>query len=208
MATLDEIKKVLTGFPYQLKWTNFRGEKTSPNPPHEAQSASYYQTHWTGAVSLTKGVYRISGFSIEVLVNGTLSWAVPSARTKPDLLQHEQGHYDITGLVARDMAMNMLDLTFDEAVVSALADVGKTAATRKLYVNGRLKAAFDEQLARADALLAKLQTDPQTRLPGIYDQQTNHSNNRQAQALWDDRFARLKRSSESFAFALTLAGVH
>jgi hypothetical protein len=208
VATLDEIKRVLTGFPHDLKWTNFRSEKQSPSPPYEAQSASSYDANWTGAVSLTKGAYRIAGLSIKVSVNGPGTRAVPAARTQVDLLRHEQGHYDITGLVARDMAMNLLDLTFDEAVVSALLEAGKTAATRRAYVNGKLKAAFDEQLARADALLAKLQTDPQTGLAGIYDVQTDHSKNKQAQYLWDDRFARLKRSNASFAFALTLAGVH
>ena len=208
MATLDEIKNVLTGFPNDLKWTNFRSVKDSPSPPHQAQAATIYRLNWTGAVSLTKGVYRIAGLSIKVSVNGPGTWAVSAARSNPVLLRHEQGHYDITGLAARDMASSLLDLTYDEDVVSALLEAGKTAATRKLYVQHQFKAAFEEQAARMKALVNKLQTDPQTHLDGVYDTQTQHGVNQKAQTVWDERFAQMKRSNANFALALALAGVH
>ena len=207
MATLDEIKKVLTGFPNDLKWTSFRSVTNSPSPPHQAQAATTYRLSWTGAVSLAKGVYRIAGLSIKVSVNGPGTWAVAAARSNPALLRHEQGHYDITGLAARDMASNLLDLTYDEGVVSALVEAGKTAASRKLYVQRQLKAAFEQQAAQTKALVGKLQTDPQTHQDGIYDVQTQHGVNQAAQTVWDERFARMKLSNTNFALALTLAGV-
>lgn len=199
---------MLTGFPNTLKWTNFRSVQSSPSPPHQAQASTNYHLHWSGAVSLAKGVYRIAGLSIEVSVNGPGTWAVAGARNNPVLLRHEQGHYDITGLAARDMASNLVDLTFDEAVLSAMAEHGKSAASRMRFVKEKFKAAFEQQARQTRALVDRLQTDPQTHLDGIYDIQTQHGTNQAAQTVWDDRFARMKRENANFALALAMAGVH
>jgi hypothetical protein len=123
------------------------------------------------------------------------------------LLRHEQGHYDITGLVARDLASNLLDLSLDADVVASMLDAGKTAAEHKRYVQRRFQQSFDDYSGEAKALLARLQTNPMTHADGIYDTQTQHGLNQVAQAAWDDRFAQMKRSNASFALCLTLAGV-
>ena len=140
-------------------------------------------------------------------MNGPGTWALRAARNDAVLLRHEQGHYDITGLAVRDMACNLLDLTFDDAILSVLAVAGTTAASRKLYVQRMYKAAFEQQAAQTRALIGKLQTNPKTHQDGIYDVQTRHGTHQSAQTAWDERFARLKLSSANFTFELALAGV-
>lgn len=206
MATPEQIKAVLHGFPHDLKWTNFRSVDPSPSPPHQAQTATSLSMRWSG-VALKRGLYQFKGLRIDVSVNGPSTWAVSAARTNPVLLRHEQGHYDITGLIARDLANNLLDVSLDAGVVASLLEAGKTVAEHMRYVQGRFQQSFDDYSREANALLAKLQTNPQTHADGIYDTQTQHGLNQAAQTVWDDRFAQLKRSNASFALALALAGV-
>ncbi len=196
----------MTGFPRTLEWKDFRSVQNSPEPPHEAMtSASFSTTGWR--VALVKGEYRVTGFKANVTLNATASWATPSARTSTDLLKHEQGHFDITGLITRDIVSRVLSLSYDEAVVAALKGVGNTPQARINWVTQEFQKEVNKAGLEARTALNRLQTDPATKQDGIYDTQTNHSQNTKAQTLWDDRLQQAKLNNTNFQLDLKLAGI-
>ncbi len=204
--TFQEIQAAMTGFPRTLAWTNFRSVQTSPEPPHEAMtSASFSSTGWR--VALVKGEYRITGARVNVVLNAQPSWATPSARTNDDLLTHEQGHFDITGLIARDVISQILSLSYDEAVVAALRGVGNSPQARINWVTQDFQKDVNRIGREAKAALDRLQTDPVTKQDGIYDTQTNHSQNTTAQAAWNTRIQQAKINNTNFQLDLKLAGI-
>jgi len=56
----------------------------------------------------------------------------------------------------------------------------------------------------ANDLSAKLQTNPTTGADGIYDVQTNHSQNTTGQAAWNARLQRMKAGDENFELNLAM----
>jgi hypothetical protein len=209
MATLQQIQSVLVGFPRDLNWGNFTPVQASRLPPHQAQSASTWSmSGWRAA--LDKGAYRVHGLRINVTVNAGASWVVNTARTganSPALLRHEQGHYDITGLVARDLASSVIDLSLDADVVAAMNGSGRTAAEHLHFVQRGFQRDVDEFGRQARDLLARLQTNPASGATGLYDRQTQHGTNLALQTSWNTRFATLKRTTNNFRLALSIEGV-
>lgn len=206
MATLSEIRAAMTGFPRTLTWGNFRTVTASPSPPHTAQaSASFTMSGWS--VRLANGEYRVHGARVTVALNSADSWATAAARTSQPLLRHEQGHYDITGLIARDLIRSVLNLSYDAAVVEVLRDAGSTANDRMRYVQRSFQADIDRLGREARTLLARLNTDPATGRDGLYDTQTNHSQNTARQQAWNDRLSRAKADDVSFGLHLMMEGV-
>ncbi len=204
--TLFEIQAAMTGFPRTLDWKDFRSVQTSPEPPHEAMtSASFSTTGWR--VALVKGEYRVTGFRATVVLDANPSWATASARTSTDLLTHEQGHFDITGLIARDIVSRVLSLSYDEAVVAALKGVGNSPQARINWVTQEFQKEVNKAGLEARTALNRLQTDPTTKQDGIYDTQTNHSQNTTAQAVWNARFQQAKLANTNFQLDLKLAGI-
>jgi len=206
MSTLQEIQAVMSGFPRILAWNNFRPVQTSPSPPHLAQtSSSYSMGAWS--VALVNGEYRVRGLGITVTLNPNPTWAVSSARTDAALLLHEQGHYDITGLIARDLARKILDLSLDATVVESLRGAGNSPIQHLRYVQQQYQTSINEFGRQATALMNRLQTDPVTGSDGIYDVQTNHGINKTAQMTWNNRFQRIKGADENFELCLALEGI-
>jgi hypothetical protein len=206
MATLHEINAAMTGFPRTLTWGNFRPVQNSPSPPHAAQmGASFAMGGWS--VQLVNGVYKVRGARVTVAVNAAASWATPTARTSADLLRHEQGHYDITGLIARDLIRKVLDLSFHREVIACVQGSGNTASDHLRYVTRLYQADVTRFGQEARALLARLNTDPATHADGLYDVQTNHSLNAAGQRAWNDRIQRAKGGDECFELMLKLEGV-
>lgn len=204
--TFQEIQSAMTGFPRTLEWKDFRSVQNSLDPPHEAStSTSFNSTGWR--VTLTKGEYRVTGFRVNVTLNANDTWATASARTSTDLLQHEQGHFDIVGLIARDIVSRVLSLSYDETVVAALKGVGNTPQARINWVTQDFQKDVNKAFLEAKTAMNRLQTDPTTKQDGIYDTQTNHSQNTKAQALWDSRFQQAKLSNTNFQLDLKLAGI-
>ncbi|CDH46716.1 MAG: hypothetical protein IPL59_22035 [Candidatus Competibacteraceae bacterium] len=204
--TFHEIQAAMTGFPRTLAWTNFRSVKTSPSPPHEAMtSASFSSTGWR--VTLVKGEYRITGARVNVDINTGASFATASAQTSTDLLTHEQGHFDITGLIARDIISQILSLSYDESVVAVVRGVGNSSQARINWVTQEFQKDVNRIGREAKAALDRLQTDPVTGVDGIYDTQTNHSQNTTAQAVWNTRFQQAKITNTNFQLDLKLAGI-
>jgi hypothetical protein len=205
MATLQELQAAMTGFPRTLTWRDFPARAVSPKPPMLAQAGARFSLT-TGTLKLVNGEYRFHGAKATVSLDPATTWAIASARSSADLLVHEQGHYDITGLIARDLLDKVLDLSMEEFIVEALRDSGPTVNQHMQYVARLFNAEFTRFNLRARALTNRLQTDPSTGQDGIYDTQTNHSKNAAGQKEWNDRFSRLKATNNSFELWLLVEG--
>lgn len=204
MATLQQLNAAMTGFPRTLAWSNFG--RAPANPPADAQTgAGFSTTGWS--VQVVNGVYRVAGFRATVSLNPGQTWAIQSARSSADLLRHEQGHYDITGLIARDMVGKVLDLSFDEDVIAYIQGSGDTPTQHRAYVQRQFQTSINQFGQEARAMLARLNTDPATGRDGIYDVQTNHSQNTAGQQTWNARFQRVMGTNDDFGLLLKLEGI-
>jgi hypothetical protein len=205
MATLTQIHAAMTGFPYNLSWNDFQTRPASQGAQLSAfVSTSYRTTNWN--VALLNGAYRPRGFRVTVVVNRTQSWALSTAKQSNTLLPHEQGHLDITGLIARDLTGKVLDLSIDASVVQTLKEAGNTAQSRLNYVARRFQQSFAQFNQRAQTLMSRLQSNGG--VDGIYDQQTNHGQNTTAQTRWNNLFHRVKSGGDDFDFSLALSGIN
>jgi hypothetical protein len=207
MATRQEIQASMSGFPRALMWGQFRQVTNSLSPPHQAQSGSSYSMAGGWRVATENGAYRVRGLRITVSVNGTASWATAAARRDTSLLRHEQGHYDITGLVARDLAIGILDLSLDHDSVAAMNGAGNSVAEHQRLAQREFQRSIDDLGRQASALLGRLQTNPTTRADGLYDRQTRHGLDQGAQLRWDGLFSQAKLGTQSFRLMLSMAGV-
>jgi predicted secreted Zn-dependent protease len=109
------------------------------------------------AVGRSGGHFRIESMTVTLSVESD-SWVVTS-RKSDQLLNHEQGHFDITGLLWRDLATDILNIR-----------ARSTTALRN---------EINRLMSRARPLFRQMTDD--------YDTETNHSQNRDAQKEWDDR---------------------
>jgi hypothetical protein len=154
---------------------------TSASFRMNAVTANAAHRHWLTSVT------------VNVTLNAGAMWVVRGQQTDA-LLRHEQGHYDIVALLARDLYNNLISLVqptphnFDTA--HALND------------------AIDGPGRVTSQLMDWLSPEPRHghRRDGVYDQQTNHGLNAQAQAIWNNAFARA-RQGEQLLMSLIAAGI-
>lgn len=154
----------------------------------------------------SEGIYRVGGFHTTVFVDRAKSWALASAKQANVLLPHEQGHYDITGLVAREVTRKMLDLSFDDSILIACptTETGKTPASRMKYVGGEFTKAIAQIGQDAKALLNRLQSNGGNN--GLYDTQTANGTNA-AQTRWTNVLERLKGGYEDLGYWLQMGWI-
>jgi predicted secreted Zn-dependent protease len=110
------------------------------------------------SVSRESGQRRVSSLTVTISVVRADNWVVSSAKT-PELLSHEQGHYDITGLMGRDMGNEIL-----AARAGSLEDLQQ-----------QINSIIERYRQRARELNAR------------YDTETGGGRNRDAQRRWDER---------------------
>jgi hypothetical protein len=145
----------LVGDARQLKWGDFK--KKAGAAPGPGQSATGAETRAPVSYSgpTPKRVEKSDPPQFEMTDNfvataslSVQSWVMSWVSTQPppfpdDLLNHEQGHYDVSGLSVRDLFVDVIALkgtTYASAkelndAVKALADatIGKAQAINDLY---------------------------------------------------------------------------
>src|SRR5262249_48650811 len=184
----------------------FAPVRQSPRPPLQAQtSSSFQETH--GPVRLLNGdfsmEYRFSTVSVTVTLSRA-SWRVPAALGNANLLRHEQGHFDITGLIARDLCGGVMSLNMDEAVLAALPGAGTTPAARLRAATNHLMSEVTTLHSEATRLMNRLQPPNGN---GLYDFQTNHGLNAAAQQNWDNFLSHARNTDTSLSLTLRIFGV-
>lgn len=94
-------------WPRALSWKDFREVSSRPTGNNE-DAQIHTEIELSPKVSIKKidGRLLLGSFSISLRIINDDTWVVTSAKSD-SLLAHEKGHYDITGLMARDMATDL-----------------------------------------------------------------------------------------------------
>ena len=146
----------LTGLHRSLTWSNFATREGNPPAPGTHAAAAYTWSSYTEECIYFVGVrgsrpaqYQLrDSFRVAITFNTTRSWVMSWVSSEPqqfqtDLLNHEQGHYNITALVSRDYFVDVMLLklqTFSSARQGVTAcqaiqrkSVAKIRAIHRLY---------------------------------------------------------------------------
>jgi hypothetical protein len=146
----------------RIAWDMFKVVDSIPDTPEAAQIHPEFAGVPRFSPERTPGGrFRLPPLVLNVGLDRSDTMVLRSANKTPELLKHEQGHYDLLVLVIRALARDLESL--EAASVSEL---------------GRLM--NDTQQTHTDRAQA---------LDDAYDTQTNHSRDRQAQARWDGAIA-------------------
>ncbi len=182
MATLQEVLMHITGhsvgIPRQISWQgNFTRVQNSLQGNADAYtSVDFRPTYRYSSRPDRSGKHRLTNVRVTVDINRNRSWYV-SGRDTTLLLRHEQGHYSITFLVARNLCRRLLELEWDSAVLTAIGESSPAQITTRL---------------RTDAnQLSRTAQSESTRLNRLYDdpvrgaKNADGSINQAAQIRWD-----------------------
>jgi hypothetical protein len=111
-------------------------------------------------------------------------------------LRHEQGHYNIAFLVARDLCRELLDVEWDDALLSALSESSAAQIINRLRTDG-------EQISRNSQIELR-------RLNTLYDGPVEGAKNPDgsiipnAQDRWDMMFDHAIQRDTSLAILLAI----
>jgi hypothetical protein len=145
----------ITGWPRNLTWADFPEVTSRPGKEVEdARITADADLKWV--CSHHGGLFHLTSLTITMRVVPEKTWVVRTLETD-SLLKHEQGHYDIVGLMARDMAKEILE------------------------ARDHTEKGFNKKLAR----IRKSYQEKTDHLNDQYDSATEHSRNRKIQQLWD-----------------------
>ena len=125
----------LAGWPRTLTWENFREVDSAPDGGVEAAQI-HPEAIQPAEVRVTRegGTLRLSAYTVRVRIVRDDTWVVTSQKSDT-LLIHEQGHFDIVGLTARDMVADLAALRASSAaelqslVRDTIARAGTLATT-------------------------------------------------------------------------------
>jgi hypothetical protein len=88
----------INGWPRKISWREFEPVNEAPGGENgQAYIHSTFHFQYSSTKKDRNG-WRLEGLIVKVAVDKGQSWVV-KGKQHPELLNHEQGHYDITGLV-------------------------------------------------------------------------------------------------------------
>jgi hypothetical protein len=204
-VTAADVSAAIGRFPRNLSWRDYQQVTASRAPPQDAWTVVEGNAISWGSPQVQNGQYRPVGVRLEIRLVSSDTWVV-QGKQSPLLLKHEQGHYDICGLLHRDLVRKILNLAID---VSVAQRQGRLAGGPTRWVTKQ----FSDQVAAGtrelERLIGSLQTVAGSNRDGEYDRQTNHGKKIREQVLWDIRFMNLiyAQRDASFREALKHAGV-
>jgi hypothetical protein len=145
-----------------------------------------------------------------VALDGRGSWVLsdPAAQTA-DLLRHEQGHFDITGIIARDLCRDLLSLELDSTIAASVTELvpgrplaGNLTPAQLLHAAHTYIESEVNRLDReAGALLDQLQShrDSGVVVDGEYDKDSKHGMDGPGQRKWNDILRQAREHDTSLA---------
>ena len=186
-------RTVLEGHEETLGWQDFQASApagyTGDAAQTEARFDMQYDYEWDDTHGHTG--YRVDHVQVTVTLDRASMWADKASRTA-ELLKHEQGHYDIVALVARDL---FNELTGWES--------GKSP--KRFRKETDLKNAADRLRRQATSLAARLSGTATT--VGVYDKQTKHMRDTKAQGEWDKALEAARSKGSRLMSGLSGMGV-
>jgi len=144
----------------RLSWKDFKGKVPSNN---RAAATTASGITYRFSTSGTKNEFEVD-FKIDTFFYPTKSWYQPSLCDEV-ILSHEQLHFDISELYARELRKRLNAATFTHANVKA--------EVRKIY------AEINQELSE---------------FQNRYDAETNFSRDREQQAIWNKRIEKTLNS--------------
>ncbi len=124
MPTMQQVMSHVTGWPRALRWPEFTHVATSRLAPALAECSASFRLVNMPMVGSADAATINPNFRIEVFINrnptpdDTGTWVVNGSETV-ELLRHEQGHYDLAGLAAREYSRELLELLAEGPMNSA-----------------------------------------------------------------------------------------
>ena len=165
------LRTFLEGHEETLAWQDFQAAPPAKHSGDEAQTEArfdmQYDYEWDD--DHKHQGYRVDHVQVTVTLDRPSMWSVKASRTDA-LLKHEQGHYDIVALIARDL--------FNE-----LTGWESAKPPKRFHKETDLKNAADRLRRQATALAARLSGTSTS--VGVYDKQTKHGQDAKAQEQWD-----------------------
>jgi hypothetical protein len=104
----------LIGIDKTLTWGEFRGPVPA-NTPFAAQTNVTFTVSPPTFQQVGGGFQLADAVTVRIVFDAARSWRIPTmnqwpAQLQQELLEHEQGHYDITALMARDCFIEIMKL--------------------------------------------------------------------------------------------------
>jgi len=162
-------KLVLSGWPRSITWNEFKNVASRPDGVKEDAEILTETIGGDARVREVRGRWLIAEANMKVEVNEIESWVVSSTKS-PTLLAHEQGHFDIHGIiVGRDM-------------IKALGKLRERSQARLGNAIGKLMQNYKN---RGQAMTEK------------YDNDTNHGLNATRQAAWEQAIQKAIKNKTS-----------
>ncbi|MBE7446395.1 MAG: hypothetical protein HS132_14615 [Planctomycetia bacterium] len=211
MVTTEQVLSRLNGYPRNLTWVSFRKVMQSLQPPLQAStSSSYSSVKYT--TRLIDGTYRpffTTRYIVEVRLNARDTWVVNQQAVQTgSLLQHEQGHFDITGLIARDLCRDLLSIEIDREILAISKDLPRNPTPNDLLraAHNYIRTEVDKYGQEAQALLARLQTHREngTNVDGLYDIETGHGQTLLGQQKWNEIFRHARQTDTRLSLTIAL----
>ena len=157
----------LTGFIDKIQWNQFREISKQPgNVSEDAEIFVIYNLKYQTQAATSKEC-KISAVSVDLKMNKSKSWVVKNKKSS-ELLRHEQGHYDITALGAREVYQRISALTVTQC------------------------AQIETQLKQIQKDVQKLINQVNIR----YDKQTSHGVNSTIQKNWEASIRTAKKRAD------------
>ena len=158
----------VNGFSYAIAWSDFT--TLTARPYGVTEDAQIHPEIGPGKIKLgRKGrSVSISAVDIDITLVAQDCWVLSSQNNNSDLLSHEQGHYDIIAICAREMYNSFIKL------FAASVHELQTQATK-------VQETFQRKVAKVDEL---------------YDTQTDHSRNKTNQQTWNHKIAAEKQKPD------------
>jgi hypothetical protein len=155
----------VNGFDATIQWSKFKQLSAKPvDKDGDAETVSAYASSQISLARRGKGIVASSA-NVTIAINSHESWVV-TGKTDPYLLKHEQGHYDITALAARQFYSQIMKLE--------VADV-QAFNTAMKSINDDIKKKIESTNIR-------------------YDKQTGHSRNTTGQTTWNQKIDATKKN--------------
>jgi hypothetical protein len=187
-------RSALEGHEETLIWADFQGKAPSSAGGEAAYASARFDLNfdyeWDDSHGSAHG-YRINHVQVQVEIERSVMWSVKSDRTA-ELLQHEQGHYDIVALLGRDL-------------YNELTGWNWAKGPKRFRRETDLKDEANRRLRGFKRLAAHIAGSSQSE--GVYDVKTNHGTTARVQAQWTAAFAAARKDGTPLMKALSGLGV-
>jgi hypothetical protein len=166
------------GWPKTLSWASFGTPKTSVPGSYAGSHTDCHieidigYTHGGATLDSASGDYKLKNISVTVKTIATGTWVLKGVSKQADqaaILKHEQGHYNIAGITARDV----------ETALKALRNSDKSDL-------------LNDVSTTADDIIASGQTEEETYDGSVADGGTDNGNDVTQQAAWNSKIAAAK----------------